>query len=211
MGEFLEYFKTKKNLVNLLVLGILVLALPIGINLIRQQQIFKSRAVADPIVFKGDNVALRNGEWVALKPLISLLLTSPLGPSGVAAATTNHVSTTPTGSACSGNSCSDCILNGRSDILPFFKTNGWDISCANQGKVVTNWCTSVDPSACKSLKAGTCASVCGTTTLAPPLKKSAPFSLVKTAYAAETCSNGTKNVGDKWIFILKNIPAHLIV
>lgn len=81
MGEFADYFKEKKNLFNLLVLGILVLALPLGINLIRQQQILKSRAAVDPIVFTGDNVQKKaDGSWVALKPQITLTLTSPLGP-----------------------------------------------------------------------------------------------------------------------------------
>lgn len=81
MGDFLDFFKQKKNLINLLLLGILVLALPIGINLVRQQQILKSRAVADPIVFAGDNVEQKSdGTWVAKDPKISLELTSPLGP-----------------------------------------------------------------------------------------------------------------------------------
>jgi len=80
MGEFLEHFKNeaksllldKKNLANLLVLGILILAVPLGVDLIRKQQIIKSRAAADPIVFTGINVVQRNGQWMALKPQISL-------------------------------------------------------------------------------------------------------------------------------------------
>lgn len=81
MGEFTDYFKQKKNLLNLLVLGILVLALPLGIDLIRQQQILKSRAAVDPIVFTGANVQQKtDGTWVALQPQIALTLASPLGP-----------------------------------------------------------------------------------------------------------------------------------
>lgn len=56
MGEFLDYFRQKKNLINLLLLAILVLALPLVIQTVRQQQIIKSRAAADPIVFVSDNV-----------------------------------------------------------------------------------------------------------------------------------------------------------
>jgi|GEM_PF-2330083 len=81
MGDFLDYFKNKKNLANILILGILILALPLGINLIRQQQILKSRAAADPIVFT-QNAVLKNGQWFVVdrtKP-ISLEVTSPLGP-----------------------------------------------------------------------------------------------------------------------------------
>ena len=62
MGELIDFFKNKKNLSNLLLLGILVLALPLGINLVRQQQIFKSRAVVAPIAFVGDNVKFQNGQ-----------------------------------------------------------------------------------------------------------------------------------------------------
>ncbi len=92
MGEFLDSFKNgandllrnKKNLISLLVLGILILALPIGINLIRQQQILRSRADVDTIVFTGTNIEKRNGKSIVLDPKqpISLQLTSPLGPPG---------------------------------------------------------------------------------------------------------------------------------
>lgn len=92
MGNFLNYFKNeanglfqnKKNLINLLVLGILILAVPLVVTLIRNQQIFKSRAGVDAIVFSGNNVEQRNGKWIVLDPkqAISLQLTSPLGPPG---------------------------------------------------------------------------------------------------------------------------------
>ncbi|MCL4366006.1 dockerin type I domain-containing protein, partial [Patescibacteria group bacterium] len=71
----------KKNLVSVLILGILILALPLGITLLQRQQNIKSRANVDPIVFSGANVEQRNGNWVSLKPQISFELTSPLGPS----------------------------------------------------------------------------------------------------------------------------------
>lgn len=83
MGEIFAYFKNKKNLVNLLILSILVLGIPLGVNLVRLQQIIKSRAAVDPIVFTGPNVRQKNdGSWVALKPQIQIQLTSPLGPPG---------------------------------------------------------------------------------------------------------------------------------
>lgn len=44
MGEFLDLLKTKKTLIGLVILGILLLGLFIGRNLISQQQIIKSRA-----------------------------------------------------------------------------------------------------------------------------------------------------------------------
>lgn len=190
LGEFLTNFKdeaidllrNKKNLVNLLILGVLVLGLPIGIKIIQEQQILRSRAAGDPIVFKGANVAFRNNEWVALKPQISLELLSPFETAAGAASSSNTSSNTSssspspspststtgsTGAGCSGNTCTDCIINNRSDILPFYKTNGWDTTCSGQGKVVTDWCSKVDSSGCQSLKSGSCASACSTTTFVP--------------------------------------------
>lgn len=83
MDDILTYFKNKKNLINLLVFLVLVLALPLGIQLIRQQQIFSSRASTDPIKFTGPNVETRAGKQVALKPQIALELVSHLGqPAG---------------------------------------------------------------------------------------------------------------------------------
>ncbi len=83
MREFLDYFKQKKNLANLLLLGILVLALPLTVQVIRQQQIIKSRAVNDAIIFTGaDVVRNSDGTWTSKKTLVSLQLTSPLGPPG---------------------------------------------------------------------------------------------------------------------------------
>ncbi len=83
MKEFLDYFKNKKNLINLLVLGILILAIPLGVNL--RQQIIKSRAVEDPIKFTGDNVRQKtDGTWVTKSSQISLELTSSFGPVGTA-------------------------------------------------------------------------------------------------------------------------------
>ncbi len=49
-------FSSRKNLISVMVVLILVLAIPVGIYLIRQTQIFKSRATSDPIVFSGSNV-----------------------------------------------------------------------------------------------------------------------------------------------------------
>lgn len=56
------------------------MALPIGINLVRQQQIFRSRAVAEPIqIIEGDCVEERNGKKVLICSEVPLKLTSPIG------------------------------------------------------------------------------------------------------------------------------------
>lgn len=82
--------------------------------------------------------------------------------------TTSTVNPTP--AACSGNSCTDCIINkGPSNLLEFYQQNGWDISCSNQTNIVNNWCTTVNPDHCLIIKSAVCASACNfpTTTLIP--------------------------------------------
>ncbi len=65
MQELSDFFKNKKNLVGLLVLGILVLALSLTAKFLQEQRIIKSRATEDhTIVFTGSNVEQKNGKWV---------------------------------------------------------------------------------------------------------------------------------------------------
>lgn len=71
------------------------------------------------------------------------------------------------GGACSGDACTDCILNNRTDILKFYADNGWSgiTDCSNppntnQIAVVDNWC-GIDPSGCYNISTTTCNSVCG--------------------------------------------------
>jgi murein DD-endopeptidase MepM/ murein hydrolase activator NlpD len=60
-----------------------------------------------------------------------------------------------------GNACSACVLQQRTDILPFYQANGWNTSCGNRNAVVTNWC-SIDPSGCAAVKSGgACRAACG--------------------------------------------------
>ncbi|MBI2019114.1 IPT/TIG domain-containing protein [Candidatus Daviesbacteria bacterium] len=84
MGEFLDYFKNKKNLANLLLLGILVMALPIAVQTMRQSQIIKSRAAAGDIVFTGNNLVTLPGNKLGFKldpagkPVVGLEISSPI-------------------------------------------------------------------------------------------------------------------------------------
>lgn len=75
-------------------------------------------------------------------------------------------STTPSIPVCSSDACSSCILNQRSDILPFYQSNGWDVSCNNQQAVVNNWCT-IDVNGCNNLKNNECQSTCTAQTNCP--------------------------------------------
>jgi len=65
---------------------------------------------------------------------------------------------TPPPAIC-GDACTQCILNNRSDILPFYRNNGWDISCNNHNAIVSDWC-SVDDLGCRQIQNTTCSSAC---------------------------------------------------
>lgn len=72
--------------------------------------------------------------------------------------------------ACSGNSCTDCILRETPTgvtILPFYQANGWDISCSNQTNIVNNWCA--NSADCARIKNNACASYCVAATAIPTL------------------------------------------
>lgn len=79
-----------------------------------------------------------------------------IDPAGCASARAQCAGTCST----CGSTCTQCILQQRTDILPFYQANGWDISCGNRNAIVNNWCTGLDPSACNSLRTGTCRSSC---------------------------------------------------
>lgn len=81
----------------------MVLALPLGVNLVRQQQLLKSRAAGDPIKFTGPNVEKRGDKWVAKSPQITLELVSSLGgPSGSAPGGASSNTSSGGGAALSG-------------------------------------------------------------------------------------------------------------
>lgn len=80
MGEFLEYFKNKKNVMTLILIGILLLAIPVGITLLKQQQIIKSRATGDEIRFSGAGVNCAGGNCTTTSPDVQVELTPPVWP-----------------------------------------------------------------------------------------------------------------------------------
>ena len=80
-----EFLKDKKNLINLLILLILVLALPLAIKLIQNQQILKGRATGADLEFVEEQGVLeKRGSIFVLKDAaqgkIKMKLNSPLGP-----------------------------------------------------------------------------------------------------------------------------------
>ncbi len=58
------------------------------------------------------------------------------------------------------NSCAPCVISNRPDILPFYQSNGWDISESNWDNIINNWC-SIDPAGCAKEKVQ-CGSACNT-------------------------------------------------
>jgi len=76
---------------------------------------------------------------------------------GVAWFGTTASKTVALGQANCGTALTQCILNARTDILPFYQNSGWNTSCYNRDAIVSNWC-SIDPNGCNALKTGTCAS-----------------------------------------------------
>lgn len=89
MDDFLDSSDnlfTKKNLISLLILAIMIVAIPIGVKLIQNQQILKSRALAPSIQFTGQGVTCNGKSCVTTQvdstghATVDLEITSPLGP-----------------------------------------------------------------------------------------------------------------------------------
>lgn len=107
-----DFLKSKKNIISVLTLLILILAVPLGMQLIRQQQIIRSRALEGApgtVTFSGPNVSTRNNKQV-LKLTVSdegtseakvdLIITAPNAP-GTQPSTAPSVSPSPSASAAS--------------------------------------------------------------------------------------------------------------
>lgn len=100
---------TKKNIITILILAILAAALPLGIKLVKEQQIFRSRALEGTaqieFVTEGDpNIVERAGRKVLkVNPntntaKVGVKFTSPFGPpvGGSAVVTSPTLSPIPT-------------------------------------------------------------------------------------------------------------------
>lgn len=177
---------------HLVILLLLIAGLAVGLYLIKTPKIFRSRATYPPIVFKDINggiLPVVNGIPQATSASVKIEFTSTLTTSPPTPSPTPSPSLPPyVYPVCSGNSCADCILNNRSDILPFYQQNGWDISCSNQVNIVNNWC-GIDPNGCQNVKNTVCLSVCGST--APPV--SSTTVLGKTALGAAAIKKSGKS------------------
>ena len=71
---------SKKNIISLLLLAILIVAIPLGVKLAQQQQILKSKAADAPrIQFSGTGVDCSKPDCTTTSPTVDLELTSSLG------------------------------------------------------------------------------------------------------------------------------------
>lgn len=130
VGPFL---RNKKNLAGILVLLVLILALPLGLNLLQRQQIIKSRAVGEPIVFvESSDLFQKDGKWITKKPQISLQITSPLGPPPSPSPTPLPRDTSP---IISYEAFHFTGSSGQKVIQKFISQNGtqWDRKCTVSG------------------------------------------------------------------------------
>lgn len=87
-----DFVKSKKNIISALTLLILILAVPLGMQLIRQQQIIRSRALEGTpgiVTFSGPNVAVRNNKTIlklqvseegTSEAKVDLIITAPNAP-----------------------------------------------------------------------------------------------------------------------------------
>lgn len=68
---------SKKNIINLLLLGILILGIPLATNMIKYRQILTSRAGADPITFTGVNIKTVGANKYATSTKVDIELVAP--------------------------------------------------------------------------------------------------------------------------------------
>lgn len=80
LPDNLDNVLTKRNVIALLVLGVLALAIPIGVKLVQQQQQLRSKAVSQTpeIRFVGPNVSCDTaGNCTTTSTTVELELSSP--------------------------------------------------------------------------------------------------------------------------------------
>jgi predicted negative regulator of RcsB-dependent stress response len=78
MEENQNKLLTRKNIITILIIGIIILAIPVGVKLSQESQVFKSRAAADTITFSGTGVS--TDKTTTTTPNVTVELKSPLGP-----------------------------------------------------------------------------------------------------------------------------------
>ena len=74
-----EKLLTRRNIIGLLVLAIMLLVIPVGVRLAQERQQLQSQAVGEEVIFKGDGVTKdSNGNYTTTTPNFKIQVTSPL-------------------------------------------------------------------------------------------------------------------------------------
>lgn len=77
MNINIKEYLTKRNIIGLIIIAILVIAIPLSVYLIRQQQILKSKAAAAPVTFSGDGVTQSSEGFVTTEKHVLIDLRAP--------------------------------------------------------------------------------------------------------------------------------------
>jgi hypothetical protein len=142
--DLIEYFRNKKNLINLLILLVVIVTLPFIGEAIKYSKIFSSRAAADPIVFTGPNIVTVNNQRTLKlndqgQAVVDLELTSPLGPPRPATASAKY----QTELAQSGGLLMSLLPEGGI-IKEAYAIHGSEWSCEWEDSTNTCWCLDND-------------------------------------------------------------------
>lgn len=124
---------------------------------------------------------------------------SPAPPSPPTTAPTTIRPGDPGSERC-GNACTVCVLKYR-DILEFYRSNGWDISCGKWDPIVDNWCTGVSDEAkqqCLSTKSNECRNECGVTSTTAPPSASTSSSSTSTSTSTSTVPTTTSTTAPQF-------------
>lgn len=140
-----EFFRNKKNII---ILAVLLLALPVGIFLITQQQIFKSRASGERIEFSGPNVETREGRKVATKPEVTLKLNTTLSQEAPPPPTPSPSPPTPPAPPTPTNLSASCPVPGTTTQFSWSGNNNsttyYELFIDNKVNAWGNYGTGID-------------------------------------------------------------------
>jgi len=78
MEEINKSILNKKNIISLLIIGIMVLVIPAGVRMVGEQQLLRSKAAAEPITFTGNSVS--PDKRTTSSTFLTVELRSPMGP-----------------------------------------------------------------------------------------------------------------------------------
>lgn len=84
-SDFGEKFFSRKNIITFLLVGISLLVIPVGVKLVQEQQVLKSKATGNEVVFvpkEGVVECSKSGECVTKDIKVEVNLTSPFGEPG---------------------------------------------------------------------------------------------------------------------------------